>query len=112
MKANPNVDAAGLRALTRRLLVAAGTPQHVGEVVADVLVEANLTGHDSHGVLRIPTYLEQIASGRIRPAAEPQVLGETGTVIRLDGQNASVTTPPTRAWARRSARPGSPPSAP
>lgn len=87
MNATYSVDATPLRALTRRMLVAAGTPEHVGEVVADVLVEANLTGHDSHGVLRIPTYLDQIDSGRIQPAAEPRILSETGTVIRVDGQH-------------------------
>ncbi len=88
MNAPHHVDPTALRALTRCLLAAAGTPQHVVEVVADVLVEANLTGHDSHGVLRVPTYLDQIVSGRIRPAGEPRVLSETATVIRLDGQNA------------------------
>jgi LDH2 family malate/lactate/ureidoglycolate dehydrogenase len=82
-----SVDATALRALARRLLVAAGTPGHVGDVVADVLVEANLTGHDSHGVLRIPTYLEQIDDRRIEPAAEPRILGETDTVLRVDGQH-------------------------
>jgi uncharacterized oxidoreductase len=87
MNATLRIGADALRALTRRILVAAGTPEHVGEVVADVLVEANLTGHDSHGVLRIPTYLDQIASGRIRPAAEPRSLEDSGTVIRIDGQN-------------------------
>jgi hydroxycarboxylate dehydrogenase B len=87
MNAIHRVEAPVLRALTRRLLAAAGTPVHIGEVVADVLVEANLAGHDSHGVLRIPTYLEQIDSGRIEPAAEPQVLGETATTLRLDGQD-------------------------
>lgn len=87
MNATHNVDAGALRSLARRVLVAAGTPQHVADVVTDVLVEANLTGHESHGVLRIPAYLEEIASGRIQPAAEPQILGETDTVIRLDGRN-------------------------
>jgi LDH2 family malate/lactate/ureidoglycolate dehydrogenase len=87
MNAPHSVDAPALRSLTRRLLVAAGTPEHVAAVVADVLVEANLTGHDSHGVLRIPTYLEQIGSGRIEPAAEPRILAETDSVVRVDGQN-------------------------
>ena len=35
--------------------------------VADHLVEANLVGHDSHGVIRAPKYLEWVAAGELLP---------------------------------------------
>ncbi|MEZ4620423.1 MAG: Ldh family oxidoreductase [Caldilineaceae bacterium] len=53
-----------LHALTRHLLMTAGTPRHIADDVSAILVGANLAGHDSHGVLRIPTYLQQIETGR------------------------------------------------
>ena len=52
-----------LHAITRRLFLAAGTPRHIADNVAEILVNANLAGHDSHGVLRIPAYLERISDG-------------------------------------------------
>ena len=79
--------AAPLQAFTNNLFVAAGTPQHIADDVAEILIKANLAGHDSHGVLRIPSYLEGIESGGIQPAAEPEVLRETDNTLHIDGGN-------------------------
>ena len=76
-----------LHAVTRRMLMAGGTPQHIADDVAEILVQANLTGHDSHGVLRIPTYLRMVSEGRMDPAAEPTVMRETANALTLDGNN-------------------------
>src|SRR5262245_37901181 len=46
-----------LRSLARRIFMAAGAPRHIADAVAEILVNADLTGHDSHGVVRIPEYL-------------------------------------------------------
>lgn len=78
-------QAAHLHALTRGLFTAAGAPRHIADVVAEILVNSNLTGHDSHGVLRIPAYLRGISEGRIAPAAEPKVVQETAISLLLDG---------------------------
>jgi LDH2 family malate/lactate/ureidoglycolate dehydrogenase len=67
--------------------MAAGTPRHIADNVAEILVQANLTGHDSHGVLRIPSYLTAIAEGRLAPAAEPTPLKEAANALSLDGGN-------------------------
>ena len=56
-----------LHALIRRLLIAAPTPRPI----ADVLVNSNLAGHDSHGVLHMPRYLKSIADGQLDPAEPP-----------------------------------------
>ena len=80
------LEATQLRAFTQNVFVAAGTPQHIAEDVAEILIKANLAGHDSHGVLRIPSYLEGIESGGIIPAAEPKVLRETENTLHVDGQ--------------------------
>ena len=74
-----------LHAIARTVFVAAGTSKHIAEDVAEILVNAHLTGHDSHGVLRIPAYLRAIEAGHIIPSAEPTVVTETDNILRIDG---------------------------
>ena len=76
-----------LHSIARRMFTSAGTPRHIADDVAEILVDANLTGHDSHGVLRIPAYLQRIGDGRIDPAAEPQRIKETASTLIVDGGN-------------------------
>lgn len=73
---------------TSRIFVAAGTPTDLAEEMADVLVESNLVGHDSHGVLRIPAYVESIRKGGIVPDARPEVVEETPGSALVDGKHA------------------------
>ncbi len=74
-----------LHAMTRRLLMAADTPRHIADDVAEILVNSNLAGHDSHGVLRIPAYLQSISEGALDPAAESKVVNETANTLLVDG---------------------------
>ncbi len=76
-----------LHAISRTIFVAAGTSEHIANDVAEILVNAHLAGHDSHGVLRIPAYLRGIESGHIKPSAEPDVVAETANTLRFDGNN-------------------------
>ncbi|MCS6860721.1 MAG: Ldh family oxidoreductase [Abditibacteriales bacterium] len=80
-------SSAYLQSLARRLFIAAGTPPHIADTVAEILVNANLAGHDSHGVLRVPAYLSGIEKGAIVPSAEPEVVQETDTTFICDGKN-------------------------
>ncbi len=77
-----------LHAISRNIFVAAGASRHIAEDVAEILVKANLTGHDSHGVLRVPAYLRGIDAGHLKPAAEPEVLAETANTLRVDGNGS------------------------
>ena len=81
------VPAAALQELTSRLFIKSGAPQHIADDVARILVGANLAGHDSHGVLRLPIYLQHIQEGKLDPAAEPVVVEEDATTLKIDGQN-------------------------
>ena len=76
-----------VHAMARQLFVAAGTPRHIADDVAEVLVQANLTGHDSHGVLRIPAYLKMIRENNLNPAAQPEISKETDNSFVVDGKN-------------------------
>ena len=80
------LHASHLHAISRNIFVAAGTSRHIAEDVAEILVNANLAGHDSHGVLRVPAYLRGIDAGHLQPAAEPQILAESPNTLRVDGQ--------------------------
>lgn len=82
----PTVSAADLRVLMHELLTAAGTPADVATLVGDSLVDANLAGHDSHGVMRVLHYLDMVACGELDPAAEPEVIREHGATATVDGK--------------------------
>ncbi|MCZ6634427.1 MAG: Ldh family oxidoreductase, partial [bacterium] len=54
-----------LHAFTHRLFEASGATPEIARIVAEILVNANLAGHDSHGVLRLPLYLHMASEGRL-----------------------------------------------
>ena len=77
------------------LFRAAGSPAEEAATVARLLVAANLAGHDSHGVARIPQYLRNLRRGRVVPGQKNTVLGDEGAVVRLSanfgyGQTATL----------------------
>ena len=82
-----NFTAPYLHALSRTLLEAADVPRHIAHPVSDVLVGANLVGHDSHGVLRIPAYLRRLDAGDMIPDAEPEVVHDNGNAVIMDGRS-------------------------
>ncbi|GAA4692221.1 Ldh family oxidoreductase [Phytohabitans rumicis] len=81
------VHANDLTAIATKVLLAAGTPRAGAEVVAASLVESDLVGHDSHGVRRLPSYLEMVRAGRIDPAARPQLGGVRAAAAVVDGRS-------------------------
>ena len=60
-------------------------PREAG-LVAGNLIEANLTGHDSHGVGMIPRYVKSLLEGGLRINQHPKIVLDTGALLRLDGQ--------------------------
>jgi uncharacterized oxidoreductase len=81
----PIIDAEVLRDYARRLLSGVGAAAEEAETVADVLVGANLAGHDSHGVLRLEQYARLVRSGRIVPGAPFEVVRQTPAAALVDG---------------------------
>lgn len=61
------------------------TPAEVDAVV-DNLIEANLQGHDSHGIGMLPRYAEAFREGNLTPNAQVRVAADLGLMLRLDGQ--------------------------
>ncbi|MBM4438249.1 MAG: Ldh family oxidoreductase [Actinobacteria bacterium] len=68
------------------VLTAAGAPKDIAQKIAGWLVNANLSGHPSHGVIRVPQYVSAIKDGSYRPAERPHVLRETDTAVLIDGR--------------------------
>lgn len=81
----PTFDAATLEAFTRQIFLAAGAPESGAAAVAEHLVAANLMGHDSHGVIRIPWYVGDIRRGLLNPNGEPRVEHEAPASAVIDG---------------------------
>jgi LDH2 family malate/lactate/ureidoglycolate dehydrogenase len=71
--------------MARTMFEAAGTPPAAAARVAASLVGANLAGHDSHGVIRIPQYVAAIRAGELLPAAQPRVVRDTLSGLLVDG---------------------------
>lgn len=65
----PTIPADQLHAFATQLLTVGGLGADEAELVARSLVGANLRGHDSHGVMRIPSYLELCGKGEVIPGA-------------------------------------------
>src|SRR5438270_7403871 len=63
---------------------AAGADEANAEIVVDHLIDANLCGHDSHGVIRIPSYVGAIKRGQLAPSARPEVVRETAAMTLID----------------------------
>ena len=81
----PVVNHEALRTFAAQVLAAAGAPSEAAQIVADHLVEANLAGHDSHGVIRLLQYCDHARSGQMNPKAEPAVVRQSPTTALVDG---------------------------
>ena len=81
----PNVSAEKLIEIARSLLVAAGASEEEAAVIARYNIGANLVGHDSHGIILIPQYIERIKVGHIMPQAPWVITQETATTTVIDG---------------------------
>ena len=88
MKDETRVPAAELQEFTKGVFIAAGLPSEDAALEAEVLVWANLRGVDSHGVLRIPWYVELIAKGDMIPWPQIRVEKETAATVLIDGDRA------------------------
>ena len=75
-----------LRAAVRYLVKGFGSDDREIELVTENLIQANLTGHDSHGVGILPRYAEAYLEGSLKPNARIQTRMDNGAMIGLDGE--------------------------
>jgi len=81
----PTISADVLTGFATELLTAGGVGPEEAAVVAESLVGANLRGYDSHGVMRIPFYIDRAKKGEVVPGAEFEVLTEGPSRMTVDG---------------------------
>jgi len=81
----PTVAPGALREYIARIFEAAGAPSEDAAEVATHLVGANLRGHDSHGVIRVSRYMEQIRAGGIVPGAAVEVERQSAASALVNG---------------------------
>src|SRR5438132_8420818 len=89
------IDHAELQRIAVRLFEAAGSRPDGAQIIAVHLIEANLRGHDSHGVGLIPNYLQHLANGTVFANRKGRIVSEDGSLIVYDGE---------RAWGQIAAR--------
>jgi uncharacterized oxidoreductase len=82
------LDPATLEGFAATLLETYGAPAAHAEQVARSLVRSDMSGHTSHGVLRVPYYGDLIAEGVLDPEATPAVERATATTVKMDGRDA------------------------
>jgi LDH2 family malate/lactate/ureidoglycolate dehydrogenase len=70
-----------------RLLEGAGVPSGQAETVARAIVEADLRGIESHGILRLSAYIHRVLAGTMTAATELRILRARGASLLLDAQN-------------------------
>ena len=81
----PTLKPSALESFAAKLLQAGSASTEEARVVAASLVDANLKGYDSHGVMRVPYYVQAIKDGEVAPGAELTILEEGSSRIVADG---------------------------
>ena len=67
------------------IFLAADSNQDEASAIAENLIEANLTGHDSHGIGMVPRYVERVLRGAINVNQHATVTHQSGPVVQVDG---------------------------
>src|SRR5262249_36504959 len=85
----PTVPAAELERLSADIFAARGVPRADAAWIAALLVRANLRGHDSHGVIRVPQYCAALAAGHLNATPKIALVVDTPWVGVPDGDCGS-----------------------
>jgi LDH2 family malate/lactate/ureidoglycolate dehydrogenase len=104
MNAAPRVDAVSLTEFAAAVYAGAGMPEADARLVADTLVQADLWGHQSHGVLRLGWYLDRVRNKVMNPVTKPEYAVDAGAVAVIDGHDGVghvLTALATRAAVKR-----------
>ena len=79
------VKAQALADLVRDIFAKAGCSEAEADRIGKYLVSANLTGHDSHGVARVPRYIQWKKDGVVLPDRTAKIVTETPVLAVVDG---------------------------
>ena len=82
----PTISHDSLRKYGAAIFAAAGFPADQGRDVTDHLVDSNLVGHDSHGIIRLPGYVKSVRDGSMKPVGTLKIVRETPVSLVIDAQ--------------------------
>jgi LDH2 family malate/lactate/ureidoglycolate dehydrogenase len=82
----PRFSAAALTGFAHALLVQAGMRDDIATDVAEILVEADLLGHTTHGLALLAPYLTEIEQGKMAKSGSPEVVNERAAAQTWDGR--------------------------
>jgi LDH2 family malate/lactate/ureidoglycolate dehydrogenase len=88
MHADLRIEAEKLLDFAASTYAANGVPADEARLAADTLVQADLWGHQSHGVMRLSWYVGRLRSGVMRAAAEPRFVADAGALAVIDGRSS------------------------
>ncbi len=78
------IPAETIRDMMGRIFAHVSVPPVERDTVVKTLMEASLSGYHSHGIVRVPMYVEGIRSGTMIPGSVPRVLNDTSSAVHLD----------------------------
>ncbi len=81
----PTLSHTYLHSVAYHIFKGARAPAEEAEIIADHLIGANLVGHDSHGIIQAISYVDRMRKGQLKPGAKIEVLAETPTTARING---------------------------
>jgi len=81
----PSIMPEELEKIATALLIEAGASKEESKVISRLSIAANLAGHDSHGIIQIPTYIDRVNRGHIVPGAKYEIVKDTPTTTVVDG---------------------------
>lgn len=84
--AQPRYDAQALERFAVELLAKAGLADELAATTAQILVEGDLMGHDTHGLALLAPYVKELENGSMARSGEPVVLSDRGASLLWDGQ--------------------------
>jgi len=87
MPSPPRIGHDILRDFVAAVFARLGLPPEDAMLVADSLVQADLWGHQSHGVLRAPWYAARLRSGAMRARSTPEIVTDARAICVIDGQD-------------------------
>jgi uncharacterized oxidoreductase len=74
-----------LKDFCEKIFLNVGAGLEEAKIVSESLVESNLLGVDSHGVMRVPDYVRMVKEGKIKVKAEIKVVKDVGATLLVDG---------------------------
>src|SRR5215510_2152729 len=83
-----SIAAERLSVMVARLFVAAGVPDTAAKIVAEGLVDADLEGQSSHGVMLVEMYLDRIRKGSVSVRQAGEIVSDRGATVVLDAHHA------------------------